>query len=75
MKFSIEFGGDDGSKEVLGMWKVLYTWVARSPKMEGPRRTWHKEFKKQMVLLYNSTQYGDTTIYLLQPTFASSVAM
>ena len=61
--------------KVLRMWKVLYTWVARSPKMEGPHRTWHKEFKMQMVLLYNSTQYGETTIYLLGPNFASSVAM
>ena len=45
------------------------------PKMEAPRRTWHKESKKQMVLLYNSTQYGETTIYPLRPNFISSVAM
>jgi len=29
--------------------------VVRSPKMEGPRRTWRNDFKKQMVLLYNFT--------------------
>jgi hypothetical protein len=61
--------------KVLRMWKVLYIWVAKSSKMEGPCKTWHKESKKQMVLLYNSTQYGETTIYLLGPKFASSVAM
>jgi hypothetical protein len=61
--------------KVLRMWQVLYTWVARSPKMERPRRTWHKESKKQMVFLYNSIQYGETTIYLLGPNFASSVTM
>jgi hypothetical protein len=37
-------------------------------------RTWHKESKNQMVLLYNFILYGETTIYLLGPNFASSVA-
>ena len=40
-----------------------------------PRRTWHKESKKQMVFLYNSTQYGETTMYLLGPNCAYFVAM
>jgi hypothetical protein len=40
--------------------------------IEGPRRTWHKESKKQMVLLYNSIQYGETTIYKLH-IFRSNV--
>ena len=63
--------GDESVEDV----EVLYTWVARLPKMEGPRRTWHKESKKQMVLLYNSTQYGETTVYPLGRNFVSSVAM
>ena len=41
----------------------------------GPRRTWHNEFKKQMVLLYNFTQCGETAKYLLRPNSASFVVM
>jgi len=34
-----------------------------------------QRIQKQMVLLYNSTQYGETTIYPLRPNFLSSVPM
>jgi len=34
-----------------------------------------QRIQKQMVLLYNSAQYGETTIYPLGPNFVSSVAM
>jgi hypothetical protein len=58
------------------MWKALYIWVAKLLKVEGPRRTRHKESKKQLVLLYNTTQYGQTTIYLLGTlrTFRSNLS-
>jgi hypothetical protein len=61
--------------KVLRMCIVLYTWVVRSPKMEGPRRTWRSEFKKQMVHLYNFIQCGEATKYLLGLNSASFVAM
>ena len=43
--------------------------------MEGPRRTWRNEFKKQVVPLYNFTQCGETTKYLLGLNSASFVVM
>jgi len=61
--------------KISRMWKVLYIWVVRLPKMEGPCRTWCTEFIKQMVLFYNFTQYGGIIRYRLGPNSASSVAM
>jgi hypothetical protein len=61
--------------KVLRMWIVLYNWVVRSPKMEGPRETWHNELKKQTVLLYKSTQCGETRKYLLELNPTSFVVM
>jgi hypothetical protein len=61
--------------ESIEMWKVLYTWVARSPKTERPHRTSHKESKKQMVLLYNFTQYGEIAKYPLGLNSASFIVM
>jgi len=45
------------------------------PKMEELHRMSHNEFKKHMVLSYNSIQCGRTAEYLLGPNSASSVVM
>jgi len=50
-------------------------WAVRLPKMEELHGMTRNEFEKQMVLSYNSTQYGRTAEYLLGPNSISSVVM
>ena len=61
--------------KVLKMWIVLHTWAVWLPKMEELHGMSRNEFEKQMVLSYNSIQYGGTTEYLLGPNSASSVVI
>jgi hypothetical protein len=57
------------------MWIALHTLAVWLPKMEELCRMFRKEFKKQMVLSYNSVQCGKTAGYQPGPNSAYSAAM